>query len=187
MRIAALGQNPTHRDHNHHVLLGRMGGHQTGNSGCPRNPLWSDKSSQGRAAVTESLPATGCFCLSDICSSGVVLRSNRHKMMFPKGSTITATASLCSIFSPAMRWASIIVWQHYFVINLEVSFVSILVSIQYLPAAIRGLAWNWDRSAAIVLQFLHVCFAGLRDTHCLYPEHRYCLQQRTSASFAKIK
>lgn len=97
MRITALGQNPTRRDHNHQVLLGRMGGYHTGNSGCHRNPLWSNKSGQGRAAVTESLPATGCFCLSDICSSGIVLRSNRHKMMFPKGSTITATASLCSI------------------------------------------------------------------------------------------
>lgn len=59
-------------------MPGQRGGYHTGNPGCHRNPLWSDKSSQGRAAITASLPATGCFW-----PSRMVLRSNRLTVIFP--------------------------------------------------------------------------------------------------------
>lgn len=80
IRTPALGQKLAPKDYKHFASWhsyrtpGQTGGCHTGNPERYRNPLWSDKSSQGRAAIAASLPATGRFCLSDLCSSRFVLR-----------------------------------------------------------------------------------------------------------------
>lgn len=116
-------------------MPGQMSAYHTGNPGCHRNPLWSDKSSQGTAAITASFPATGCFCLSDFCSSRVVLRSNRLKMIFTTGSTITATASLCSILIVASHGMNI----YNCVTALRCDKLGFCMSPRFYPADIRHL------------------------------------------------
>lgn len=156
-------------------MPGQIGGHHTGKPGCHRNPLWSDRSSQGRAAITASLPATGCFCLLDSCSSRVVLRSNRLKIIFPTGSTITATASLCSTLIVSSHEMSIY--------NCVTALLCDKLGLCKSPC-FYSVSPSRHKNASLklrlfssLLQFLLLCFAGLRGTHYLYSKHMCCLQQ----------
>lgn len=150
-------------------MPGQMGGYHTGNPGCHRNRLWNDKSSQGRASITASLPATGCFCLSDFCSSRVVLRSNRLKMIFPTGSTFTATASLGSTSTVSSHGISIcncLTALLYDKLGLFKYHCFYPVS----PSKRKRVSLKL-RLFSSLLQFLLMSFAGLTGTHSLYSEH----------------